>query len=143
MNWVTRSYRNLLVTTMMGLVALLGVPMFLYVTIAYTQQQVEDRGQILYHLANTAAIAISENLRERSREVELLARSPLYVNADFSSAEFRASLERLQQSYPYYSWIGLTDINGVVQAATGGVIGRAKRCTAALVPGGKKRPICR
>ncbi|RIY40368.1 sensor domain-containing diguanylate cyclase [Neopusillimonas maritima] len=122
MSWVTRSYRNLLVTTMMGLVALLGVPMFLYVTIAYTQQQVEDRGQILYHLANTAAIAISENLRERSREVELLARSPLYVNADFSSSEFRASLERLQQSYPYYSWIGLTDINGVVQTATGGLL---------------------
>jgi diguanylate cyclase len=107
---------------MVGLVALLGVPMFLYVTVAYTQQQVEDRGQILYHLANTAAIAISENLRERSREVELLARSPLYVNANFTSPEFRASLERLQQSYSYYSWIGLTDINGTVQAATGGLL---------------------
>lgn len=122
MNWVTRSFRNLLVTTMMGLVAVLGLPMFLYVTIAYTQQQVEDRGQVLYHLANTAAIAISENLRERSREVELLARSPLYVNADFRSADFRASLERLQQSYPYYSWIGLADMAGIVQASTGGLL---------------------
>lgn len=117
--WITRSFRNLLGTAQLCMVLALGVPTFLYVTLAHTRQLVEERGLILSNLADTIATSISENLRERSREVDLLAKTPFYVAADFNDVELRASLVRMQQTYPYYSWIAVVDINGIVQVATG------------------------
>lgn len=78
MRWITRSFRNLLITALIGLVVLLGVPTFVYVTVTHTNQLVQERGNMISYLADTAAIIISENLRERSREVQLLAQSTLY-----------------------------------------------------------------
>ncbi len=122
MSWVTRNLKNLLTTAMVGLIMLIGLPTFFYVTTQYTKQLVDDRGEILYSLANTAATVIAENLRERKREVELLAETPLYTRAPLDSPDFQQSLDRLQASYPYYSWIGLVDLEGVVKVATGGLL---------------------
>lgn len=77
---------------------------------------------MISYLADTAAIIISENLRERSREVQLLAQSTLYSGASPDKAQLSAGLMRMQETYPYYSWIGLTDMNGVVQVATNGLL---------------------
>ena len=122
MKWITQSFRNLLVAALVSLVVLLGLPTFLYINLVHTRQLVAERGHNLHHLAKTASTVIAENLRERSREVALLAQTPLYVRAPLDSPEFRASLKRVQQSYPSYSWMGLTDLEGTVRAATGDLL---------------------
>lgn len=108
MTWITKNLRNLLMATLVGLVTLIGLPTLFYVTTTHTRQLVDDRGQILQSLATTAATVIAENLRERRREVELLAQTPLYTRAPLDSPDFQASLNRIQASYPHYSWIGLS-----------------------------------
>lgn len=102
-----------------GLLSLLVVlPTYFYVSEVHRDQLLEDRQQYLTALAVSGATVIAENLVERRREIELLSKTPLYRSAPLDSPEFRASLERLQQSYPYYSWIGLADLDGMVRAAT-------------------------
>lgn len=107
---------------LVGLVALLGIPTFFYVTLTHTRQLVEERGHMLDYLALTAATIIGENLRERSREVELLGQSLLYDGAGLDRQQLAASLARMQQTYPYYSWIGFADTQGVVQVSTGNLL---------------------
>ncbi|MCV4861533.1 hypothetical protein OFB63_36340, partial [Escherichia coli] len=56
------------------------------------------------------------------------------------SVEFQPSLERLQKSYPAYSWIGLTDLGGIVRASTGGLLMGADVSQRPWFPGGLKGP---
>lgn len=119
MEWFAgHSFKNRL-TYVLGVLALaLAVPSYVYVDRVYSRQLVDDRSQALQDLANATARTLAENLRERRREIDLLAQTPLFRNADFADVELRASVERLQASYPYYSWIGFADTRGTVRAAT-------------------------
>lgn len=102
-----------------GLISLaIGLPTYLYISGVHRSQLISDRQASLDALASAAATVLAENLVERRREVELLTQTPLFRQAPFSSSEFRRSLERLRLSYPHYSWIGLTDVEGEVKVAT-------------------------
>lgn len=108
-------------TLLFGLLSLLvGIPTYFYVSNLYSAQLITDRHEYLQSLAISAATVTAENLVERRREISLLARTPLFRQAPLNSPELRASLERLRQSYPYYSWIGFADKDGEVRAATDG-----------------------
>ncbi len=122
MELITKSLKNLLIAVMVGLLLLIGLPTFFYVRTIHKNQLVEERGEMLHSFATTAATVIAENLRERKREIELLAQTPLYRRAALDSSEFQLSLNRVQDSYPHYSWIGLVDLNGVVRTSTGGLL---------------------
>ncbi|MDD2609196.1 MAG: diguanylate cyclase [Giesbergeria sp.] len=112
--------------TFFGLLSLLvGLPTYLYVSEVYREQLLRDRREYLNALTASAATVIAENLVERRREIELLAQTTLYRRAPLDSPEFRPSLERLKQSYPHYSWIGLADAEGQVRAATSNHLLRA------------------
>lgn len=105
-------------TLILGVLALcVGLPGYLYLDHIYAQQLVADRGQTLQDLATSTANALTENLRERQREVDLLAQASLFRSADFADPELTVSIERLQQSYPHYSWIGFADHQGQVRAS--------------------------
>jgi diguanylate cyclase (GGDEF)-like protein len=123
MEWFAgHSFKNRL-TYVLGAVALvLAVPSYVYVDRVYSRQLVEDRGHALQDLANATARTLGENLRERRREIDLLAQTTLFRNANFADPELRNSVERLQASYPYYSWIGFTDTTGTVRASTQGLL---------------------
>lgn len=115
-----RTFRNRM-TLLFGLLSLLvGIPTYFYVSSVYRDQLITDRYDGLQALATSAATVIAENLVERRREIDLLARTPLFRQAPLNSPELRASLERLKQSYPHYSWIGFADKDGMVRAATAG-----------------------
>ncbi len=92
MKWITRSLKNLLIAIMVGLILLIGLPTFFYVRTIHKNQLVEERGEMLHSFATTAATVIAENLRERKREIELLAQTPLYTRAALDSSEFQLSL---------------------------------------------------
>jgi len=80
-----------------------------------------DIGNSLSDLAQQAADKLDRNMFERYREVQLLAQRP-DMGAAASLTARRKTLEQHQQSYPHYAWLGVTDGNGRVQAATGGLL---------------------
>jgi diguanylate cyclase (GGDEF)-like protein len=119
MEWFAgHSFKNRLTSVLGAMALLLAIPTYVYVDRVYSRQLVEDRSQALQALANATARTLAENLRERHREIDLLAQTGLFRNADFANAELRESVERLQASYPYYSWIGFADTQGTVRAST-------------------------
>ena len=118
MKFLPRSFKNRL-TLILGVFAVcIGLPVYLYLDHVYARQLVDDRGAALRDLANSTANGLAENLRERQREVELLAQTSLFRQANFADPELTRSIERLQKSYPHYSWIGFADHDGKVRAAT-------------------------
>ena len=118
MEWFAgHSFKNRLTYVLGAVTLVLAVPSYVYVDRVYSRQLADDRSQALQDLATATARTLAENLRERRREIDLLAETTLFRNADFSDPELRDSVERLQASYPYYSWIGFSDATGTVRAS--------------------------
>ena len=77
-----------------------------------------------YGLADRAAQTsdkLERGMFERYREVGLIARRH-DLGADVPLARRRETLERVQESYGYYSWIGLAGTDGRVQVAARGML---------------------
>ena len=79
-------------------------------------------GARLAELAHQTVDKLDRQMFERYKDVEVLATLPVMRDAVIPTSEKRVALERLQQSYPAYAWIGLTDVDGGVVTATGGVL---------------------
>ncbi len=109
---------RLIAAAFIVLVLLLGLPTSVYVAQRQADQLIQDRGQHLYTLATATAAAVATNLRERMREVELLAQSSLYTHGALDSRDLGESLKRIRKSYPHYSWMGVAALDGTVLHAT-------------------------
>ncbi|MEY8878820.1 MAG: ATP-binding protein [Leptothrix sp. (in: b-proteobacteria)] len=112
-----------------GLALLVALPAYVYLQRVYASELLAERGRALHELAATAAAVLGTDLRERQREIGLLAQSELLrraaqrrVASEADAAELDRTLARLQHSYPDYAWIGLADPSGQVRAATGGLL---------------------
>lgn len=116
------SLKNILVILFGGITLLAALPTYWYINHIHAQRLVVDRGEGLRDLANATSSVIAANLHERRREVELLAKSTLFRSGALDSPDLRDVLERTQNSFKQYSWIGLVDIQGTVQSATGGLL---------------------
>jgi len=81
----------------------------------------EDIGSALSDLALQAADKLDRNMFERYREVQLLAQRP-DMGAAAAQAARRATLDQHQGSYPHYAWLGITNREGKVLAASGGLL---------------------
>ncbi len=79
----------------------------------------EGIGANLAGLAQQTASRLDRSMAERYRELQLLAQR---LPAASDAAAARQALDAVQQSYPLYAWIGLTDHAGVVRSATGGAL---------------------
>lgn len=84
--------------------------------------QLRDQGQALQSLAGGVANALAEGLRERMREIELLAASPEVAHMGLARSAWEPRLDRLQEGHPQYAWIGVADAAGRVEAATHGLL---------------------
>ena len=100
-----------------GLTLLVGLPVYWYVDQVFSAQLVVARGNSMRDLATAVAAMVAENIREREREIELLAQTPLFRRAPLDSPDLQQAIERVQRSYPNYTWIGLTDTEGNVHVA--------------------------
>ena len=76
-------------------------------------------GSNLAELANQTTSRLDRSMFERYREVKMMAGR---LAAENDPGRIRAEMEAIQKSYPNYAWIGLTDIAGRVQVATGGLL---------------------
>jgi len=71
------------------------------------------------HRASVLAQQLEATLQSAVRELRVLARSPLLLQAD-ASATVRAELEHLQGLAPHMAWIGLVTPDGIVRSGTQG-----------------------
>ncbi|MHC5350404.1 diguanylate cyclase [Metapseudomonas furukawaii] len=118
------TFRNRLALLIGSLSLVVSLPFYFYIDRFYGAQLEADRGNALTGLATAVATVLSENLWERQREIDLLARTPIYLEDDgrVDSGKLTAMLDRLKQSYAYYSWIGFADMRGIVRAASGDLL---------------------
>ena len=82
----------------------------------------QEAGATLNQLANRLMLSLDTGMYERFREVQNLAAVGALINTEIGATEWRALIDRLQSTYPYYSWVGVTDAQGVVIAGTGGLL---------------------
>lgn len=116
------SIKHLLVLLFGGITLVAALPTYWYVDHIYAAQLVRDRGESLNDMAKATASVLAANLRERQREIYLLAQSNLFRTGKLNDTELQAVLDRAQASFLHYSWMGLADAAGTVRAATGGTL---------------------
>jgi len=122
MTYLPDSFRMRLALLFGGLTLLVGLPVYWYVDKVFAAQLVVERGNSLRDLATAVSAVVAENIRERQREIDLLAQTPLYRRTSLDNPDVAKSLERVQKSYPHYTWIGVTDVEGKVLSATKGML---------------------
>lgn len=105
-----------LITTVLML--LLTAAIVKTVSVVATRQVAGDIGNNLAELAFQTTDKLDRSMFERYREVQLMAARHELGLASMSADTKRMLLENMQQTYPYYAWIGLTDNDGTVKVAT-------------------------
>jgi PAS domain S-box-containing protein len=86
-----------------------------------TEQVETSIGHGLAELALQTSDKLERGMFERYREVSLIAQRR-DLAPDMPLDARRAALERVQASFGYYSWIGMTGIDGRVQVAAKGLL---------------------
>lgn len=105
------------------LMLLLSVALSFGLSASYLRVALADRGDGLHTLASNTATMLAEGLYERMREVELLAAAPPRdAGGQVDTDVWGIVLERVQETKPQYSWIGVADPTGKVLTSTGGLL---------------------
>ncbi|OWY66364.1 hypothetical protein B7486_37220 [cyanobacterium TDX16] len=78
-----------------------------------------NAGIALEQLAYQVSDKLDRGMFERYREIQNLTELDLLSNPNSPLSQKRSLLDRLQSTYPTYSWIGLTDATGKVLVSTG------------------------
>ena len=76
-------------------------------------------GNNLAELSNQITSRLDQAMFERYREVRLIANR---LNGPLDLAVVKREIDALQQSYPTYAWIGVTDPDGRVVIASRGLL---------------------
>ena len=82
----------------------------------------QQAGQALQLVAHTAATMLHQDLQQQSRRAQVLASSPELWEQGLGSRPVAQLLNRMQSINPYSVWIRVTDPQGTVLNATGGVL---------------------
>ncbi|MGV3742350.1 MAG: diguanylate cyclase domain-containing protein [Burkholderiaceae bacterium] len=82
----------------------------------------EQIGLKLSGLAFQVTDKLDQGMFERYREFQLISMRRMLGDLSVSMDDKRRLLEQMQQTYSSYSWIGMTDLQGKVLAATGGLL---------------------
>jgi len=86
-------------------------------------EQIRTRiGNSLADLAAQTSDKLERGMFERYREVSLIASRTALTDPAYSPARRRQALARVQQSYSYYEWLGITDTTGKVLVAGNGLL---------------------
>jgi diguanylate cyclase len=85
-------------------------------------QGLRERGEALQGISNGVALMLGEGLRERRREVELMAMSSEAHRIGLDPQAWQSEIKRLRQGRPYYAWIGVTDAKGTVVSALDSIL---------------------
>ena len=78
-------------------------------------------GEGLRTIGNSIVSTLKSSLEERTREIELLAGSPLLVSGDWQDPALRQTMNEITRTYRPYAWLGLADLKGTVEVAAEGM----------------------
>jgi diguanylate cyclase (GGDEF)-like protein len=118
-SWSFRSWplRRQARTSVCLLIAVLAIAVTEMWVLRTSAQLRQDAGSLMLQTARDMADRLSHEMAARAREVQLLSRIDLFRDAT-DAGQMRAALERLRAGLPAYGWIGMTDSEGTVIAAT-------------------------
>lgn len=117
-----QSFRVRLTLLFGGLSVVIGSGMTVYLEQVATSELTRATSESLDSIARSIAYAFAESLRERDREITLMAQFPVMTAGELDAAELRRRLEAAKRSYKYYAWIGVANKNGLVESAAGGLL---------------------
>lgn len=120
-HWL-RTTRSRLTLLFGGTAVLTGLAIGFVADEVLSRHLTELSGQSLLNASQPIALALAQGMQEREREISLLSHLPMVTRPDGYGPQLQAHLEQIRQSYPFYSWIGVTDDQGVVQVATGNLL---------------------
>ncbi len=86
------------------------------------RQLVTDQQRLLTAAAQGLAAQMAQELDARAGTLQMLAETDLLRDPQADAPARRRQLEAVQRIHPELAWIGLTDAQGQVQAATGGLL---------------------
>jgi len=107
-----------LAATVAAIMLLLTFATLQLVGLTMTREVEKDIGQNLAELAFQTTDKLDRGMYERYREVKLMAERYEITEPDVPVHVKRGVLESMQETHPYYAWIGLTDNKGKVAIAT-------------------------
>tara|TARA_R100000306_G_scaffold62586_2_gene74705 strand:- start:14507 stop:17713 length:3207 start_codon:yes stop_codon:yes gene_type:complete len=82
----------------------------------------ENVGMQLHELAYQTTDKLDRGMFERYREMQLLAERLSQPGVSMDQPSLQAVLDVLQETYPFYAWLGVTDMQGKVVASTGSIL---------------------
>jgi signal transduction histidine kinase len=113
------SLRLILTLTFGGMLLMLVVVFGVTIHVITSGQIKQHVGTALMHLAAEMADKLDRSLFERYREISLIASTHEALRNPVTSLQAqRTLLESIQQTYPHYAWIGITDAKGTVRIGT-------------------------
>lgn len=119
-SWPLRRQARASVCLLIAVLAIAVAEMWVLRTSAQLRQ---EAGGLMLQTAREMADRLSREMASRVREVQLLSRVELFRDAaETESGAMSIELERLRSSLPAYAWIGVTDAEGKVIAATDNVL---------------------
>ncbi len=103
---------------------ILGSALVLSVALVITLRSFwsDARGQAFAELAYHMADKLDRGMFERYREIVQLGEHVASDRTDLRPDELREHLESIQETYPYYAWLGFANVEGSVIAATHGIL---------------------
>jgi diguanylate cyclase (GGDEF)-like protein/PAS domain S-box-containing protein len=87
-----------------------------------TERITQAQGSALHQRTQAIANALAESFHERDREIAVLSRLPGFQSGPLGADWIEPYLNEIQHSFPNYSWIGVADSQGRVQAATSSLL---------------------
>lgn len=116
------SLRSHLTLWFAGLSLLTLLSVGFYVGHIATEQMKQASGNALLNTARAAASLLGEQLRERQLEVYLLSRAPHLERGDLDNPAILKSMQLRTEARAEYAWMGVTDAEGKVHQAVGGLL---------------------
>ncbi|MGM9515308.1 diguanylate cyclase [Roseateles sp. DB2] len=123
--WLFHAWRSLrlrMALTFGLLAVIVALSMQSYIGIVFARHVMQERTSSLQNSARTVAAQLSEQLRQRQRELDFIATLPTTLAARSDTRPLRTLLSQLKGSFRDYAWIGFADPQGRVLVSSDGVL---------------------
>jgi PAS domain S-box-containing protein len=93
-----------------------------FTRVAFVEQVKTDKGLLMAEIAHQMAGEMDKGIFDRLREIRIMASLPMLADPKVPLADKQALLEKLQDTYRNYAWIGFTDTQGNILVGTRDVL---------------------
>ncbi|MBA4257325.1 MAG: hypothetical protein C0445_15825 [Polaromonas sp.] len=107
----------------LGLLALLSALLLSQYASHASRRQIErDQRALLLNMALRMTSQLAQDMSTRANEMLFLAGHDRIRDAHYPNEYKRAIFDRVRQAYPFYAWVGMTDVDGNILAGTDGLL---------------------